>query len=532
MAFDEYGNWTDEEQEEQGVAPSNFGAMFDGLNNSAAIDALLKPDPLGDSSATQTGKALTKSSYKSLIGAQVPDPNSYYSGEEKTVSQGLNSIAEQQMALDTKLKELTLAGGKEEDKVGRYVAQALLAFTPVVGGYLLGGNKLAAAGGVLGAKASETFEKTKDARELQRQMSFQSKVTAINEAKFELNKEARSLATNQLNFERGDAAAERRQQSGQEATRDNILLKNSLGSGEASTGRNRAVTDQDFATFGNIVLDSLPKELQTQEKAKEIGERLSTAQSRGELEDTAKMIIGNSRAMDSGRDAPMDSIERALMVERFVVLGVDRDRAMGLLNENVTRREAGNLLDQDRKLAAQQNKFGQNLVAGYQAKPGSNKQVLSTEQAKTFTNLISTQKRLSVLLANYRTLIERDGVNFFGESGALQKRAFAQLTLVKKEAENLGAALSGAEKPLLFDSIAPTSDLWTYTVASLMGKTDRSTVLTLLDQAESDVSGYTGILADSLGLMRIPENRGVGGEVGGGANPNRRQALIDNIAGR
>jgi hypothetical protein len=92
------------------------------------------------------------------------DPDSYpgvklYPSEQKQVER----LWAQEAAAKTRFNQLSLAGGKD-DEVEGHVAQAILAFAPIVAGYMLGGNELGAYGAKLGVDASKTYEKKLDTR--------------------------------------------------------------------------------------------------------------------------------------------------------------------------------------------------------------------------------------------------------------------------------------------------------------------------------------------------------------------------------
>jgi hypothetical protein len=119
-----------------------------------------------------------------------------YAGERLLPSEQkyADQLWAQEQAAKTQFKNLSLAGGKDDSDVDKYVAQAILAFAPIIGGYMLGGNELAAYGSKLGVKASEDYRKevkTKDKNEKTLTRAQQLEIVKDSETR---QKELKTLA--------------------------------------------------------------------------------------------------------------------------------------------------------------------------------------------------------------------------------------------------------------------------------------------------------------------------------------------------
>jgi hypothetical protein len=100
-----------------------------------------------------------------LAAKQMPSRPASYAGQrflgaEKSI---LDRLQTEDDVARNRFNQLSLAGGKDDDVEG-HVAQAILAFAPIVAGYMLGGNELGAYGAKLGVNASTTYEKDKEKR--------------------------------------------------------------------------------------------------------------------------------------------------------------------------------------------------------------------------------------------------------------------------------------------------------------------------------------------------------------------------------
>lgn len=83
---------------------------------------------------------------------------------KKRISNSFQDLEQQKLAAGTKYSELTFEEGKlgEENDIEKAVTQALLAFVPMIGGYMLGGNELAGYGAAVGVGAVNKFEDTQN----------------------------------------------------------------------------------------------------------------------------------------------------------------------------------------------------------------------------------------------------------------------------------------------------------------------------------------------------------------------------------
>lgn len=176
------GVWVDDEEQQPGeefagVIDSNTGeytpAIPDAYDSSVSAEGFstekesipatynVGPDPID----VDPNKAATAQDAKvsaAIATRTFGDPATYpgvklYPSEQKQVER----LWAQEAAAKTRFNQLSLAGGKD-DEVEAHVAQAILAFAPIVAGYMLGGNELGAHGAKVGLQASAQYDKERD----------------------------------------------------------------------------------------------------------------------------------------------------------------------------------------------------------------------------------------------------------------------------------------------------------------------------------------------------------------------------------
>lgn len=86
--------------------------------------------------------------------------NSLEPGYQKMIQGQLRTLDQQALAKQQKFENLTFNDkfDNEEDQIGQAIGKTLLALLPIAGGYILGGDRLAAAGAGAGLGGLKTFE--------------------------------------------------------------------------------------------------------------------------------------------------------------------------------------------------------------------------------------------------------------------------------------------------------------------------------------------------------------------------------------
>lgn len=143
------------------------------------------------------------SAARAVTGAYLSDryPNletSQYDTPEKFMSNYYESLQQKKAAADTAFNQLTLEGGKEEDKIGQYVAQAILAFTPIAAGYMLGGNELGAYGAGAGVIAQRRMISDQEAEALKEEKKTEAKKAFYAKESQEIGKEMTDFYKKQM----------------------------------------------------------------------------------------------------------------------------------------------------------------------------------------------------------------------------------------------------------------------------------------------------------------------------------------------
>lgn len=116
--------------------------------------AYVKPavDP-SDAVAVAQYPAAAYPSYDGLVSSLEP-------GYQKMIQGQLRTLDQQGLAAAQKFENLTFNDkfDNEEDQIGQAIGKTLLALLPIAGGYILGGDRLAAAGAGAGLGGLKTFE--------------------------------------------------------------------------------------------------------------------------------------------------------------------------------------------------------------------------------------------------------------------------------------------------------------------------------------------------------------------------------------
>jgi len=202
------GVWVDDEEQQPG---EEFAGTYDpeameftpANDGTAPITYNVGPDPLDadpDKAATAADAKVATVLASRMSGGRVTNPGNEY---KDFYREAREEASQRALAAQTSFRNSDLSGGKDEE-VESHVAKAILAFAPIVAGYMLGGNELGAYGAQVGVKAVGQMENDKKEREKER------RGRALEDRKFALDEyQSANKDLRDISMKEADMAARR-----------------------------------------------------------------------------------------------------------------------------------------------------------------------------------------------------------------------------------------------------------------------------------------------------------------------------------